>query len=61
MITADGRLVTASGEQNEDLFWGVRGGSGNFGVVTSYEFRLHQLGPIVLGGWPSIRSLLRKT
>ena len=49
-MTADGRLVTASEEENDDLFWGIRGGSSNFGIVTSYEFRLHPLGPTVLGG-----------
>ena len=49
IVTADGSLHIASASENEDLFWGVRGGGGNFGVVTSLEYRLHEVGP-VLGG-----------
>jgi FAD/FMN-containing dehydrogenase len=55
LVTADGRAVRASEDQNADLFWGLRGGAGNFGVVTSFEYRLHEVGPMVLGGiviWP---------
>ncbi|KUJ81105.1 FAD-binding oxidoreductase [Ruegeria profundi] len=50
VITADGSIVTASDSSHPDLFWAIRGGGGNFGVVTSFEFQLHPLGPEVLSG-----------
>ena len=50
VVTADGRCLTASAEQNPDLFWAIRGAGANFGVVTSFEYRLHPVGPILLGG-----------
>jgi FAD/FMN-containing dehydrogenase len=55
LVTADGRLLRASADENADLFWAVRGGGGNFGIAASFEFRLHPVGPTVTGGvvfWP---------
>jgi FAD binding domain/Berberine and berberine like len=55
MVTADGSFVKASANENPDLFWGVQGAGGNFGIVTEFEFRLNPVGPIVLSGpilWP---------
>src|SRR3954453_7912447 len=59
VVTADGQVVMASEAENPDLFWALRGGGGNFGVVTEFEFALRPVGPVVLGGmmlWPRERA-----
>lgn len=50
MVTSDGRVVTASAHENTELFWGLRGGGGNFGIVSSFEYQLHPVGPEIAGG-----------
>lgn len=56
VVTADGKLVRASDDENADLFWGLRGGGGNFGVVTGIDYKLYPVGPEIVGGlvaWPA--------
>ncbi|HLI39240.1 MAG TPA: FAD-binding oxidoreductase [Streptosporangiaceae bacterium] len=68
VVTADGRIRRAAADENPDLFWAIRGGGGNFGVVTEFEFRLHEVGPVVHFGlmfWelsqgPSVLRLARE-
>ena len=64
IVTADGRVLTASKDENADLFWGIRGGGGNFGIAASLEFAVHPVGPIVTGGlvahpFPAAGEVLR--
>jgi len=51
LVTADGRILRVSEDENADLFWAVRGGGGNFGIAASLEYRLHTVGPILIGGF----------
>jgi FAD/FMN-containing dehydrogenase len=65
LVTADGAVIRASAEDHPDLFWAVRGGGGNFGVAASLEYRLHAVGPTVIGGvvaypWKAAVDVLRR-
>ncbi len=68
LVTAEGRIVRASERENPDLFWGLRGGGGNFGVVTGFEYQLHPVGPEIVAGaiaWrgeeaPEVLEMFRK-
>jgi FAD/FMN-containing dehydrogenase len=51
VVTADGRLLTAGADENEDLLWGLRGGGGNFGIVTTFEYRVQPVGPLLWSGF----------
>jgi FAD/FMN-containing dehydrogenase len=59
IVTADGEFLVANADEHPDLFWGLRGGGGNYGVVTTFQYRLHPLGPTVLAGlvaWPMTQA-----
>ena len=64
VVTADGKFQTANAQHNKELYWGLRGGGGNFGVVTSFEFQLHPVDPLMVGGeleysWQDTPAMLK--
>jgi FAD/FMN-containing dehydrogenase len=64
LVGADGKFATASNAHNTELFWGMRGGGGNFGVATSFQYQLHPFDPVILGGdlvyaWPDVPAVLK--
>jgi FAD/FMN-containing dehydrogenase len=65
VLTADGRLLTASADANPDLFWALRGGGGNFGIVVQFDYSLHSIGPLVMAGaviypWHEAKRVLER-
>src|SRR6185295_14010884 len=60
IVTANGEVLHASETENKELFWGLRGGSGNFGIVTKFEYQLHDIGPMIYGGMLAFPRFMAK-
>ena len=61
VVTADGRLSRVGADEEPDLFWAIRGGGGNFGVVTGFTFRMHELGPVAIRRWTYPAAAIAET
>jgi FAD/FMN-containing dehydrogenase len=60
IVTANGEILKANGDENQELFWGLRGGGGNFGIVTKFKYQLHDIGPMVYGGMLAFPRFMAK-